>query len=57
MRVYAFFMPRAASMIFRLRLNEMDLQPSRQMLALKAVQRWQSAWTESDLPQCLTEVR
>jgi hypothetical protein len=34
MRVYAFFMPRAASMIFRLRLNEMDLQPSRQMLAL-----------------------
>ena len=24
---------------------------------LKAVQRWQSAWTESDLPQCLTEVR
>ena len=24
---------------------------------VKAVQRWQSAWTESDLPQCLTEVR
>ena len=23
----------------------------------KAVQRWQPAWTESDLQQCLTKVR